>query len=346
MLVKQAKAIARQWVIDEGSKTADYWGAFYIGDIAGQPDSAPFPATADVDVKLVVDCSAASPGVRRLVAQGVALEVSLIERARVDSAQAILGNYWLAWSFAQPNVVADPSGKLADVQSAVARDFARREWVRRRCDGAKEWWLASLRRFNDQLPLHDKVYDWLYALSVATHMVLVADLRNPTVRRCWAASGDVLRAYGQGKLHEALLGILGSAQMSRDQVEELHSFCTDVYEIAHAMIRTPVFGSQNVSEDVQPISVGGGQELLAEGHHREAVFWIAVLHTWCQKGLFIDAPLDVQDKCAPGYWRLLDRLGITSPQVLRERVDQVKAIVPQVEAAVAQIIAANAAIVD
>jgi hypothetical protein len=50
MIVKHAKDVARQWVIEEASQVPGFYGAFYHGSTNWLPDDAPFPATSDVAV--------------------------------------------------------------------------------------------------------------------------------------------------------------------------------------------------------------------------------------------------------------------------------------------------------
>ena len=50
MIVKHAKDIARQWVIEEASKVPGFYGAYYAGSVNWLPDDAILPATSDLDV--------------------------------------------------------------------------------------------------------------------------------------------------------------------------------------------------------------------------------------------------------------------------------------------------------
>src|SRR4051812_36125868 len=55
MHVRQAKAIARQWVIEAASTAPGFAGAFYHGSTNWLPDDAMLPAASDLDVMVVLD---------------------------------------------------------------------------------------------------------------------------------------------------------------------------------------------------------------------------------------------------------------------------------------------------
>jgi hypothetical protein len=56
---------------------------------------------------------------------------------------------------------------------------------------------------------------WLFATGVTTHVLLVAGLKNPTVRQRYVATRELLADYGRVDFYETLLELLGCAQMSR-----------------------------------------------------------------------------------------------------------------------------------
>jgi hypothetical protein len=55
MIVKFAKDRAARWVIEEASKASGFYGAYFAGSTNWMADDAPFPASSDVDVKVVVE---------------------------------------------------------------------------------------------------------------------------------------------------------------------------------------------------------------------------------------------------------------------------------------------------
>lgn len=69
-------------------------------------------------------------------------------------------------------------------------------------------------------------------------------------------------------------------------------------------------------------------------------------HTWCQKALYNDAPLEVQQKATLSYQHLLNEIGITAATDLPQRREQVRRFVPHLWKATEAILEANLAIVD
>lgn len=344
MLAGEARAIAQQWVEEEASKTAGFAGAFIAGSTNWLSEDDAFSPTSDIDIKLVLDTPAVPGAYMKVPYRGVVLEASYVSLAEVGSAEAVLAHYYLAGHLARPSVIADPSGHLRELQPIVAREYARREWVTRRC--ARDWMLTSLTWLDAAAPLHDRAFAWLYPTSLPAHVVLVADLQNPTIRKGLAASREVLASYGYLSLHKSVLGILGSAAMARGQVETLLASCADAFDAAKQVITTPFFGDMLITDFSRPMAIDATQELITAGFHREVVFWVALMHTLCQKALQNDAHKSVQDRYAPSYERLLAELGIATPADIRARVEHLRDLVSEVMKVAEAIIATNPAVED
>ncbi|MBA3415434.1 MAG: hypothetical protein H0U10_09440 [Chloroflexia bacterium] len=350
MIVRHAKAVARRWAIEEATALPGFRGAFFHGSINDFPDDAPLPAASDIDVVVVF----AEPGLevnppvkprfgkRRY--RGVLLDISSLPSDAIRSSDHILGQYHLAGSFRTPSVILDHSGWLTELQAAVAKKFAKRQWVDRRCEHARERILAHLRSADESASFPDQVTAWLFAAGVTTHVLLVAGLRNPTVRRRYVAARELLADYGRPEFHETLLELLGCARMSRARAEHHLAALTDAFDAAKTVVATPFFFASDISDLARPIAIDGSRELIAGGLHREAVFWLAATSSRCQKVLAHDAPAAMRDRFEPAYRELLGDLGIASTADLRRRREQVEAFLPHVWEVAEVIIAANPAI--
>ena len=180
--------------------------------------------------------------------------------------------------------------RLAALQTAVARDYAKRQRADRRCEDARDKVLRHLRSLNESQPFHDQVTAWLFGRGVTTHVLLVAGLQNPTVRRRYEAVQDLLANYGRLDSYETLLELLGCAQMSRAQAEHHLVAFADVFDAAKVVIKTPFFFASDISDLARPIPIDGSRELIARDHHREAVFWVVATYSRCQKVLHHGAP--------------------------------------------------------
>ena len=143
-----------------------------------------------------------------------------------------------------------------------------------------------------------------------------------------------------------MLGILGSVQLNQEQVEDHLSSFTEVFDIAKRVVKTPFFKSTNISDFARPLAIDGSRELIESGDHREAVFWIAITHIFCQKALYNDAPTDIQDRFMPSFRSLLADLGVKSFADLQRRNQQIEKLLPRVWEVAEAIIAANPEIVD
>ncbi|HSH78165.1 MAG TPA: hypothetical protein VLA19_06500, partial [Herpetosiphonaceae bacterium] len=266
----------------------------------------------------------------KLIYEDVLLDVSYLPWEQVQSPEEILGQSHLAGSFRTANVILDPSGELTNLQAAVAKDYAKRRWVRTRCEHARDKILANLHDVNEAAPFHDQVLPWLFATGVTTHVLLVAGLKNPTVRRRYVAVHELLVEYAHPDFHNALLELLGCAQLSRERVEEHLATLTEVFDVAAAVVKTPFFFASDISDVARPIAIDGSRELIERGYHREAVFWMAATYSRCQKVLYHDAPEALREGFSPGYRLLLDDLGISSFADLRRRGERVKRFLPRV----------------
>ncbi len=78
-----------------------------------------------------------------------------------------------------------------------------------------------------------------------------------------------------------LLPLLGSAELSRSQVEEFVAELSCAYDVAVEVRRTPVVADWNVSREARELERAGVRELL-DGHHREALYQVMPLRTVVQ----------------------------------------------------------------
>jgi hypothetical protein len=346
MIVKHAKDVVCQWVLEEATKAPGFYGAFYHGSTNWLPDDAALPATSDLDVMVVL--ADPNPPVKpgKFIYRDVLLEVSYLPSDQLQSPDLILGQSHLAGSFRTPSIISDPSGQLTKLQAAVSREYAKRQWVYKRCEHARSKVLRNLQSLNESEPFHDQVTAWLFATGVTTHVLLVAGLKNPTVRRRYLAARELLGEYGYLDFYETLLELLGCAQMSRERVEHHLAALTNAFDAAKAVVKTPFFFASDLSDIARPIAIDGSRELIERGYHREAIFWMVATYSRCQKTLYHDAPVEMQDRFSPGYRQLLGDLGITSPADLQQRGEQVREFLPRLWEVAEAIIAANPGIED
>jgi hypothetical protein len=321
--VAAARDVARRWVGAHAAGAADFAGAFLSGSVIWLPDAAELPPTSDVDVMVVTTSAEPPPKLGKFLWEGVLLEVTSLSWARLRSAEMILGSYHLAGSFRRNTIVADPTGRLAELLAATAPEYARLPWVRRRCEDALQRITGGLEAFDHSAPWHRQVTAWLFPTGVTTHVLLTAGLRNPTVRLRYPAVRELVVAYGQREFYEELLALLRCAGMTRNRVEHHLAVMTAVFDATVPVARTPVPFSADITAAGRPVAVEGGRRLIADGLHREAVFWMVATYARCLTILTADAPATAR-RFASGFDDLLGDLGITSvtlPGRVREVLD-------------------------
>lgn len=328
MIAGAAKAAAVRWVAREAAGTPGFAGAFFHGSIVGMADEAILAATSDLDVMVVRDGPA--PGVKpgKIVEDDVVLDVTELPWAEIRSAEQVLGQYHLAGSFRYPSVIADPGGRLVPLQREVAAGFSERRWVRRRCADAVERIERNLRGVAAAETFPDKVTSWLFGAGVTTHVLLVAGLRNPTVRKRYVAVRDLLVEHHRAEEYETLLHLQGSAGLTRIRVQGHLDTLGEVFDSAAAAIRTPVFYGSDISPEARAIAIDGSRELIERGDHRESVFWIVATYARCLAILSRDAPPEVYRRFEPGFRALLADLGVASAGDLDGRAIEVRAAIP------------------
>ncbi|HEU5088911.1 MAG TPA: hypothetical protein VFT99_15760, partial [Roseiflexaceae bacterium] len=270
MLVRTAKALAAQWVSEDGSRLEGFAGAFSHGSINWMSDDALQPPTSDVDVMVLLSGPQPEVKIGKFVYQGVLLEVSFMPAGELADAERVLETPHLAGNLARATILADPNGTLRSLQRQVAGRYNRRSSVQQRCRQTEQKIRQFLASIDPVRPYHDQVSGWLFGTGCTTHVVLVAALRNPTVRQRYLAARVLLAEYGNLALYERLLELLGCAGLSRHDVERHMPALAAAFDAAPAVLRTPIFFAADLSADARPVAIDGSRALIEHGNHLEA----------------------------------------------------------------------------
>ncbi len=346
MQVQTAKEIVRRWVLQEAAQLPGFAGAFFHGSINWLDDDDTIPTTSDVDVLIAFDTSTEAPKLGKFVHEGVMIEASPIPLATLQSPQEVLTQYPIVGGFRRPGIILDPTGRLTALQAQVAPEYARRRWVVARCKQARDRVLAGLAALNHSAPFHEQVAAWLFSAGVTTHILLVAGLKNPTVRRRYAAVRDLLAEYGRVDFHSTLLEMMGADQMLRARAELHLDALADAFDDAATVISTPYRFAADMTPPARPVAIDGSRELIRRGDHREALFWITAVYSRSMHVLSVDAPSALLYQHTVGYRRLLADLGIQGEQDLRRGGQHIAARLPDVWTVAEEIMAANPEITD
>ncbi|CAM4352842.1 hypothetical protein L1N85_25445 [Paenibacillus alkaliterrae] len=341
MRVGSARTAAAEWIMQHASRETGFLGAYFSGSTIGLPDDAELPAASDIDVVIVTDQAEPPLKLGKFVYRGTLVEATYLSWNQLASIEEVLTSYHLAGSFRVDTIIADPTGQLRTLQLQVARHYTERVWVRRRCENARKRIENGLRAIDTSAPLHDQVMAWLFPTGVTTHLLLVAALRNPTVRLRYLAARDVLVEYGHAGLYPDLLKLLGCAHLTPERVEHHLAELTRTFDAAVAVVKTPFFFSTDITATARTIAIDGSYELIRSGCHSEAVFWIVATFARCHKILAADAPPDLQCALAPAFDAIIVDLGITSSDTLIRRAEDVIRFLPKLWETTEAILLAN-----
>ncbi|NJP88388.1 hypothetical protein HCN51_02750 [Nonomuraea sp. FMUSA5-5] len=323
MRIEQARQIAQEWVREEGAGLPGFGGAFLTGSALWADPGEELPPTSDVDVMVVEETAARIHHVGKFPYKGVLLEVSTTTPP--GSPHEVLSDYHLAGSFHLPCVLADPSGRLTELQRIVSRDFAERPWILARCTNAMDRVRGWINGVDESAPLPDQVSGWLFGTGVTAHVLLVAGLRNPTVRRRYAAVRELLAEHGRLDFHESLLDLLGCADLDAARVRQHLAALAKAFDAA-AAVRAPGYRfDSDISAAARPVAIDGTMELIEQGLHREAVFWLVATYARC---LAKQAAAGVPVRYEEEFHELLADLGAQTFTDRRRRGDRVLAALP------------------
>ncbi|MFE3826963.1 hypothetical protein [Streptomyces sp. NPDC059092] len=340
MKVGPARAAAVQWVAGHAQSVGGFRGAYFSGSTVGLPDDAELPPSSDVDVFVVTatDVPPAKPGKFRY--RGALLEVSYLPWAELARADDVLGSYHLAGSFRTDAIISDPTGHLRRLHAYVAPRFAARPQVRRRCQDACHRIETRLASIDTSAPFHEQVTGWLFPTGVTCHTLLVAALRNPTVRLRYRAARDVLTEYGHLSLYPELLTLLGCTHLPPERVQHHLRELAATFDATVRVAKTPFFFSSDITATARPIAIDGGQRLIDRGDHREALFWIIATFARCHTVLATDAP-HLHEALTPAFREAVADLGLTSTGDLLDRAAEVTRFLPRLWQTTEDILAGN-----
>lgn len=317
--VGEVIAIVREWVELHASKLPDFAGAYLWGGITAMAADVPFHLYRDVDVVVVLTQGAPDDEAEEFY-RGLSLEIIPKNLEEHHDVEAVLGNPSAGPNMAATQILADPTGLLEPMRVAVAADYKRRRWIEARCAVEKEWAEKALISMSQAATAQDRMNAVRDILSAFSGLLAVAQLKRPTTRRTLALLRELLEAQGRPDLNEAALTVMGSAHMSRTDVEALLDQTMTDFDRAVEVIKTPIPYGFAIRDHLRPYYVEGTREMIDEGSHREAMFWVAI-HDVVYLALHHDAPDDEKPIFAAHFQAMCTALGYTSDEVWAERVE-------------------------
>ncbi len=320
--------MARAWVAEHAAGNPHFRGAFFSGSTTVLPEDSVLSPFSDVDVVVVVSDPTTPPKLGKFTYRGVLLEVTYLPWAELANIAEVAMSYYLAPSFRSDQVIMDPTGHLGMLRDEISPRFDHPVAVQRRYEDVISKIEARLSALDTTAAWHDQVTAWMFPTSLTTQVVLVAALRNPTVRLCYLAAKRTLHDHDQDGLYLPLLRLLGCADCDRQSVQHHLDQLAVTFDQAATVSHTSFF-STDIAQAARPIAIDGSQDLIDTGDHREAVFWIIATYARCQTILTADAPAHLRHYAESEFRAAVtDLLGIHDTAGLLGRREAVLELLP------------------
>lgn len=328
----EAIAAARDWVQVHGRQLPGFSGAWLAGSVAWQPPAAHHPPWSDVDVMLLLDDTTLPPKPGKLRHQGVLLEISFVPVTALKPVDRLSANYRLSASFVRAPILADPTGNLTALQSALARDYALPGALADRRRQVREATIAGLHSAeSNRGSLADRA-QWVFPAGLPTHLLLLAMGENPTVRRRYEKVQPLLVGAGREELYEALLSATGYADLSRTEMHRYWQATSHLFDLAATIShQSDRFFATDISATARPISIDGTRDSIDRGFHREAAFWLIATQARSLMILEDLAPDLITDDVACTFTDLITRTGIATSRGMRARSQAIISLLPELE---------------
>ncbi|MFN8470540.1 MAG: hypothetical protein U0X20_33605 [Caldilineaceae bacterium] len=273
MNVEQVIAVAKEWVDAEASRMPGFCGAHLMGGVTYTPRQSTFPAYRDVDMSIILE-GKQELGVHDVAYRGLILEYGEHGVERYAQPPTVLADPELASNLVADSILADPHGMLAPLQAAVRQEYARRKWVLARCDAGAAGAQRYLAAVGQQQTLAGFQVCLVNFLLGMTEQCASATLAPPTHRRCLVVMRQALEGYGESALAERVLALIGFAHLTPAAVAGYLHECMVTFDRAVQIVRSPVIYKFKLQPHVRPYVVEGSQEMIDQGFHREAMYWI------------------------------------------------------------------------
>lgn len=303
--VAKAIEIASNWI---ANTNAPHSAAFIGGSIAyADPESA-YDSASDIDCYLIVDGEPPVGKIGKIAVDGVLLDVSWVPWHQLQSAKddAVLA------SLVHFGKVVRDDGKLGAFKDAIDANFSSDESVQARLESMRSKirnGIGNPPDHNSPLPMAEQVMNWLFPATLATHIPLVQHCAPLTVRKRFLAAKKVMSKAA----YEELLALYSFDAVTREEAQKWLESTALLLDATAALAKeSSRFWATDIQSDARHIAIGGSQELIDSGLHREALYWILATSSRC---LTVRADADVDSAMfLPGYQQMLKDLDLDSAE--------------------------------
>lgn len=272
LTIGDAIAIASQWINETDVPGRS---AFIGGSVASADPESPYDPASDVDCYLVVDGEPPDGKIGKITVSGVLLDVSWLPWDQLQMAES---HAVLASLLHFGKIVRDHDGALADVQTGISNRFADEDSIEMRLKDMRSRIRNGLATDSSHLSEPEQVMNWLFPATLATHIPLIAGCAPLTVRKRFLAASRVM----DDEAYEGLLDLYGFAGVTTEQAQSWLDDTATLFDHAAPIATTSSrFWAGDITADARSIAIGGSQQLIDDGFHREALYWIIATRTRC-----------------------------------------------------------------
>lgn len=147
-------------------------------------------------------------------------------------------------------------------------------------------------------------------------------------------------------LLERTLDVQGYAALERIEVETYLQQSALAFDKAIEVKQTPSPFDFKLHPHVRPYLVQGAQQMIDEGHHREAMGWIMAFYLVSLLAILNDAPPADKQHFQQGFDALLERCGLASMETWPLRIEQSRQLAEEVFTLADAWVAKNPEILD
>ncbi|MDD3814827.1 MAG: hypothetical protein PHZ02_09285 [Desulfocapsaceae bacterium] len=337
--VAQVINIARQWIEDKYGDRQDFVGAHLVGSLHHMPLDAPFPAYRDVDLGIILN-SITDQGIDDCNHDGLIIEAIVVPVQRYESAERLLADASNASIFAADHsILLDPEGKLTKLAAIIKKEYPKKKWVTARRDEM----LADAHKAFEALRGAQDITQAIFAVG-ELNMNLIATLTTVrltplTHRRNMLQLRNIIQTDQEKEIFEKLHHFLGSQNIIPVDVENFLTKTTEAFDYALTIHKSPVPYDHKLKSCIRPYLVEGTLEMFNEDGHRESVFWITLFMMISCAAIKADAPPEQQAKYLGYAHELLQAIGLTSAEDIRERTQLAHVLLAEMQDVTDQIIA-------
>lgn len=313
-------ALAKNFVEKNYLDQPGFVGAHLVGSIIHADRDAIFPTYCDVDIAIVLD-SIEFQKIEEVFQEGYVLECILSGSSRYRSAEDILAIPGMACNLQKNSIIVDPEGRLAEIHRGVAEGFAMRHWVKRRVDTEMNIAKSSLEAMSRSQNMIEVIHSLCEFIMRCSASITTAHLKPPTHRRSLANLKALMQTPEEQSLFEDILKAFGSAQLSEAEVRTFLQQCLGAFDRAIVVKRSPVPFEWKLDPCIRDYLNQGTLEIIDEGLHREAIFWIAIFFIISTIAIQQDGLAEEKVGYAAQLTEFLRALGLESTESIKQRIE-------------------------